>query len=93
MYKWVIEIVSFSLQPGSKLKGKGEKERNLEPYFKWKGSEHSDMIFFFPPLALLVHLEGRAAENQYKVVQNNIFYPGMKPCWSDGSACESIGQF
>lgn len=51
------------------------------------------MIFFFSPLALLVHLEGRAAENQYKVVQNNIFYPGMKPCWSDGSACESIGQF
>lgn len=72
-------MVSFSVQPGSKLKGKGEKERNLEPYFKLRGSEHSDGMIFFP-LALLVHLEGRAAENQYKVVQNNIFYSGMKPC-------------
>lgn len=40
-------MVGFSVQPGSKLKGKGEKERNLEPYFKLRGSEHSDGMIFF----------------------------------------------
>lgn len=40
-------MVSFSVQPGSKLKGKGKKERNLEPHFKLRGSEHSDGMIFF----------------------------------------------